>query len=189
MEPNRPGQRQSQSNARRRLRAEEEFDDSRHEAGRNPSSPHEASEARAQLQEDNTYKVSLTNGCTDDVRFALCEWGALTALLENDPKIFQAALELAHGRVQPPREMQLLRHALLTFHTGQLRPSIRNLLLASYRDTPEGPVMAFPFKLDNEEDRMAVEAAERRAAQNLRAFGAHLLGELRETERGGGWSR
>lgn len=167
-------------------------EESRPEADRISSpTPATASGRESRLDEGAAPTVILKNGARLDVRIALAEWRALVGLLEAQPQVFRAALEMARGHDQPPSVLRTLRRNWLTFRTGELRPPVRDLLLSSYRETPEGPVMTFPARLADEESRVAVEQDERRVAEVLRRLADHFLAndERDGSDRGGGRGR
>jgi hypothetical protein len=80
-------------------------------------------------------------------------------VLREDPKLFTALYALAEGRDGEVSREQ--RQELMEWETvatgGKLRPDIKAVMLAGYRDTPAGPVMTEPLDLSNPEHAAIVE--------------------------------
>lgn len=98
-------------------------------------------------QNDQQAIVSLKNGETMESQLAWDYLDSLRLLLEEHPKHFLALLAAARGNERLPRGniAQLLRRHRYLRNDRSIDPDYRNVLLSSYQETPEGPVLANPF--------------------------------------------
>jgi hypothetical protein len=123
-----------------------------------------------QFEISPNYTVTLRNGATEDLTQAMATWDTLTQIKDNQPALFAAALALAQGQEPSPSMRRELRRGLLTLRNGVLRPAVKNVLLSSYEETPEGPVLVNPIKPTCDADRRAFEELEARSERNFRRF-------------------
>lgn len=126
-----------------------------------------ASPQDATLKQGSTPQVTLKNGAVLDTWIALASWQALADLQHSKPGMFAAALSMARGNPVPPATARELRRGLLLTRAGELRPEIRDVLLAGYQQTPEGGVLTNPVRLDDEADRAAFAECERRSIETM----------------------
>ena len=92
---------------------------------------------------------------------AAAVWRQLAALLTVDPDEFRSLLALVQGRqadADPRHFDSLWADACLEKDRQTVRPEVRAVLLNSYAETPEGPVIA-PLRLRDEADRPVAERA------------------------------
>ncbi len=84
----------------------------------------------------------------------------LQALLDKSPEDFRTLLAIARGNPQDavPDSIERLKGGFLHPRTCEVHPPIlRDILLSSYQETPEGPVLVNPFQLNQATDAQEVE--------------------------------
>ena len=123
-------------------------------------------QSKLELESGGEYQISLKNGSRHDLRIAQAIWEALAPLITTHPDLFAAALNLANGIAPSPAMSRELRREFMTLENGELRAIIRDVLLSSYQETADGPILISPFKVESPADRQAFEECEKRAARN-----------------------
>jgi hypothetical protein len=119
-----------------------------------------------ELETGKDQLVTLKNGTTIDVKTGRSAWGTLNDLLEQHPHLFKLLHSKIRGEEITPEAIRELRKALLVLPSGEVRESLRNVLLSGYQETKDGPVIVNPFKLDSESDRQAFTEAENLRRRN-----------------------
>jgi hypothetical protein len=106
----------------------------------------------------------------------------LQALLDQSPDDFRALLAIARGQPQdaaPECVERLKRGLLLHPRTGEIYPSdLRDILLSAYQETPDGPVLVNPFRLNDAAEAQEVERKQKEGVN-------WLLREVFKDRRGG----
>ncbi len=113
------------------------------------------------LEEDFSRKVlPLKNGGATEIAVGLVTADILRDLLEKQPEHFEVLLALARGQNQdlPVRSLAYLRRDEFLMKGAVIKPLYRDILLSSYQQTPDGPVIVNPFRLDDEADARAVQS-------------------------------
>ena len=106
-------------------------------------------------------EITLADGIVVDAREAAGVWRDLAALLTVNPDEFRSLLALAQGRpgdADPSHFESLWAGDFLEMDQRTIQPVARSVLLNSYEDTREGPVIA-PLRLQDEADRLVAEQA------------------------------
>lgn len=117
--------------------------------------------------EANREQITLRTGAVVERGLARAFYGMLTSLAEQDPVALAALLAIAQGRdANPALVARLAAEGLLPDH-GQPRPVARAVLLAAFRDTPEGPVLVDPFRYNSAEDLGRQEALDNHSTKWL----------------------
>jgi hypothetical protein len=109
----------------------------------------------------NRPMITLKNGAVVDARSAVAKVEQLNSLIRVAPNQVQTLLALAEDRMDDanPEHFRSLGAArLLEEDGGIIHPDVREVLLNSYEETPEGPVVA-QLRLQDETDRPIVVAA------------------------------
>jgi hypothetical protein len=105
--------------------------------------------------------VTLATGAVVDAREAAGVWRELSFLLTIHPDRFRSLLALAQdrpGEADARHLDELWADWFLDRDRRTIRPAVRQVLLNSYQDTREGPVIA-PLRLHDEADRPVAEQA------------------------------
>ena len=128
------------------------------------------------VDEPQIRKLKLKNGASASIASALETWDSLDCMLDTEPELFAALLALAQGRPQEadPEQVKLLPKGSLFGSDGEVLPEVRDVLESGLQITKEGPVLANPFKLETETDRLIVERTAREMAKSAREFGQQL---------------
>jgi hypothetical protein len=117
----------------------------------------------------------------------------LRDLLEKDPQLFRALEALVEGRPEGVSEQHFrdLRESIYLLPDGSPHPDVKAIMMAAYRQTPEGPAVVDPLDVRSPEDAATVqhfddqrEERRRRGADRLR----RLLFD-QDTDEGKGRSR
>lgn len=142
--------------------------------------PRQVSCAEANLEDDlhnklkfgPHYVLTLKNGERIEVAAGRAAWQTLNDLLSTRPALVAAALAKARNEEVSSSMEHELRRALLTLPSGDLRKSVRDVILSGYQETKDGPVIVNPFNLDRDTDQQAFEEAQcRRDRNDLRLGG------------------
>lgn len=120
-------------------------------------------DAGAVTENANRTTITLQNGAVVEARQAAAVLQDLDTLLTNAPDEFASLLALAQGRdadANPDHFKSLRAHAFLDWHDGRtIQPLVRDVLLNSFQQTSEGPVIA-PLRLQDAADLPAAEQAQ-----------------------------
>src|SRR5262249_25089095 len=117
-------------------------------------------EAGSLTEETNRPTITLQSGAVVDAREAAGIWRYLAALLGVNPDRFRSLLALAQGRPADadPGHFELLdADYYLEKDQRTIRPPVQAVLLNSFVNGPEGPIIA-PLRLQSEADRPVAEA-------------------------------
>jgi hypothetical protein len=134
--------------------------------------PGKLTEERLDEERPGDVVVPLKNGvgriAIGDARYAQEELRLLMTSAEVDgPGLVTALHALAEGRrdAVSREQREILQKRQFIDRAGELRPRIKAVVLAGYRQTPAGPVITEPLDLSNPEH----EAAARRDAEEQEA--------------------
>ena len=117
----------------------------------------------------------------------------LECLRMLDAERLQSLLDLARGgtidpTLLPPSLLSLsLTREPYSFYAdpvffeapGKIKPSIKDVLLSAYQETPEGPVLVNPFKVANTFDIGNLAAVEKRHEEDAEASWQRMVNHLR----------
>jgi hypothetical protein len=130
-----------------------------------------------EFQECANRVVPLKNGGSINAELGLILLSSLRTLLAQEPEHFRTLLAMARGNKTDIDEesITLLHyHSFLDDH-HHLLPGLRDVLLAAYQETKEGPVLGNPFQFKDEREAKALEAVdEQRKIRFLRDVLAKL---------------
>jgi hypothetical protein len=136
------------------------------------SQPKGAPDARTVTEDAQRPTITLKTGVVVDAREAASVWRELDALLTVDPDEFRTLLALAEGRVadaNPQHFESLWADAFLEMDHRTIRPVVQGVMVNSYENTSEGPVIC-PLRLQNESDRPIAEKALAKLDQWVRDY-------------------
>jgi hypothetical protein len=125
--------------------------------------------------------LRLKNGELAEARLALAERNILDRFLTTQPRHFEVLLRLCRGDVpESPdaawrKSLEVLKQRRSVLDDGTVRPLTRNVILSSYKVTPDGPVMAQPFALTNEQNRELADLVDRQLDENRATFVRKIL--------------
>lgn len=123
-------------------------------------------------------KLTLKNGTSISAAAGDTNYDLLSKLLEKEPALFQTMLAIARNPKAevPIKDVRFLAHAgFLTNRTRTMNEDMRNVILSSYTETPEGPVLLNPFKLETEEEASYLQEIEKQGNVRLRKFLGNTL--------------
>lgn len=114
-------------------------------------------------------QITLKNGATVDARQAVAIVEQLQVVLAAHLDEFRSLLALAEGRRQDadPRHLKSLWASAFLQNDYAIEPIVRDVLLNSYQDTAEGPVVV-PLRLRDAADVPAVQQALLEKDQQIR---------------------
>lgn len=111
------------------------------------------------LSEERREQWPLKNGADIEIGIGQAYLRTLEGMLTNQPELFDSCRMIAQGQGEnvPEAHRRSLRKSLVLRPDGTLLPGFADILLSAYQETPEGPVLANPFRLDSQEqaDRMS----------------------------------
>jgi hypothetical protein len=115
-------------------------------------------------------ELRLKNGARVDATLGRGGYLALRGLLAREPELFRSLLAVARSEpvAIPERHDARLRAARFLRPDGTIVPSIRDVLLSAYRETPDGPALVNPFQFASEEEVREEERADDAAWDRLR---------------------
>jgi hypothetical protein len=119
-------------------------------------------------------KFTLKNGDQVDADWTVILYESFVDMMDNCPRRFQSLLALAQGRPGDvvADDLEYFKEAGFVTPAGVLSSDVQSVLLSAYQETPEGPVLVNPVRLETPADRAAVEHAQqllnRRALDFLR---------------------
>ena len=128
--------------------------------------------------------ITLRSGTIGDAREAAAVWRDLGTLLAVDPSEFRTLLALSQNCLadaDPKHFDQLWANDFLEMDRRTIQPAVHAVLLNSYEDTREGPVIA-PLRLQDEADRPVAEAALAQRDQWVRHFATGKRGKGRSPD-------
>jgi len=117
-------------------------------------------------------KFTLKNGDQVDAHSTVILYDTLVAIRDVHPRRFESLLALAQGRPSdvPSDDLEYLKEAGLVDQTGAIQADVRSVLISSYKQTPEGPVLIHPVRLESVADRVAVEKVNAELDRRVRKF-------------------
>jgi hypothetical protein len=136
---------------------------------------------------DDGPEMPLKNGGGSMQLGVALDWAeALRSLLEKDPEHFRALWALVDGRKSEVSEQQTLdlkRQFFLGQDDNPL-PSVRAVMTAAVRDTPDGPCLVDPLEVRSDEDAAAVQRYEEELARRRQKGADYLRRKLFGDESG-----
>jgi hypothetical protein len=162
--------------------------------GRRPSTPAatpgKLTEERLEEERPGDVIVPLKNGCGQisigQARYAQEELRLLMTSTEVDgPGLVSALHALAEGRHDSVsgEQREILQKRQFIDRAGEVRPRVKAVILAGYRQTPAGPVITEPLDLSKPEHEAAserhgeyMEALYRQGIKQFRLIAAELKG-------------
>lgn len=148
--------------------AAQEGSKAREQASRSQGGP----DTRTVTEDARRPTITLKSGAVVDARKAAAVWRELDAMLTVDPDEFRSLLALAQGRLgdaDPQHFESLWADDFLEMDRRTIQPEVQEVLLNSYEETREGPVIT-PLRLQSEADRPIAEEALRQCDQWVRDF-------------------
>lgn len=129
-------------------------------------------DARMRRDHQEGPKFTLKNGDQIDARWAILLYDRLRAMQAVHPKRLKSLLALAPDRPNdvPTDHLELFKEGGLADSAGAISPDVRGVLLSSYQQTPDGPVLTNPVRFASAADRAAVERINRELNQRFRSF-------------------
>jgi hypothetical protein len=123
--------------------------------------------------------LTLKNGAKVNARHALAERSRLERLLRNHPDHFGALMRLSKAQAAGSNQfdqttiqesVRFLKNNGDLLKDGQVRSIVRDVLISSYQETPDGPVMTQPFLLASKEDKRIADRIEEDADQRFQEW-------------------
>lgn len=127
--------------------------------------------------------LTLKNGVVANAAMALFEYRLLSRLQKSDPERFAVVLRMAHGepaRMSRHQRKVFQNRTACTDENGNIRPLLRDVLLSSYTETAEGPVLANPFAFRDARDRELTEDIQRGYERSVQKWIDEIRRELRD---------
>ena len=116
--------------------------------------------------------LRLKNGARVEARLGRANYRSLCTLLEREPELFRSLHAIADARVAEVSEQHVIRLKDIFYlrPDGTISPDVRDVLLAAYRETPDGPALVNPFQFISAEEVRQEEQAEGDSWKRLRKW-------------------
>jgi hypothetical protein len=112
---------------------------------------------------------ALKNGGRVDLDEGQVLFEVYQSMLHNDPRTFQDLLRVARGDtdVIPPESLARLKECGGVLRGDGIAPAARDVLLSAYLETPDGPAVVNPFRVETREQAAELVGREDEALRRL----------------------